>query len=186
MRQTPTVFALASVAKQATLLNCLALAAVPALLGTAATPARAVDGCLVLLCLAAPSWSAIGQCVPPVTQVFRDLARGRPFPTCGMAGAGNSASHQWSNAPAYCPPQYTSAIDMPNGLVYSCAFDGAVSVVIEGNLWSRTWWSMRGTAATDFSPAAKAGMGSWNTTFDDDHTRWLASLPPPQPPCLVC
>lgn len=29
-------------------------------------PARAVDGCLVLLCFAAPSWRAIPQCVPPI------------------------------------------------------------------------------------------------------------------------
>ncbi|RZA15171.1 MAG: hypothetical protein EOP02_25220, partial [Proteobacteria bacterium] len=35
------------------------------------------DGCVVLLCLAAPSWRAIPQCVPPIRQLFRDLARGR-------------------------------------------------------------------------------------------------------------
>src|SRR6476646_9668382 len=69
-------------------------------------PARAVDGCLVLLCFAAPSWSAIPQCVPPIQEVLRDLARGRPFPSCSMGGAGNSASHRWSSAPVYCPPQY--------------------------------------------------------------------------------
>src|SRR6478609_8158079 len=60
----------------------------------AAPPALAVDGCLVLLCLAAPSWRAIPQCVPPVQQVLLDLARGRVFSTCGFAGAGNAASHQ--------------------------------------------------------------------------------------------
>ena len=37
--------------------------------------ARAVDGCLVLLCFAAPSWRSIPQCVPPINQVLRDLAR---------------------------------------------------------------------------------------------------------------
>jgi len=57
-------------------------------------PASAVDGCLVLLCLAAPSWRAIPQCVPPITDVLRDLARGRPFPTCAMGSAGNAGSHQ--------------------------------------------------------------------------------------------
>eukprot|EP01036_Dinobryon_divergens_P012369 gene12369-16659_t len=36
----------------------------------APTSARAVDGCLVLLCFAAPSWRAIPQCVPPVVQVL--------------------------------------------------------------------------------------------------------------------
>ena len=76
-----------------------------ALIALVPTPARAVDGCLVLLCLAAPSWRAIPQCVPPVQQLFRDLARGKPFPTCSMSGAGNTANHAWSNAPAFCPPQ---------------------------------------------------------------------------------
>jgi hypothetical protein len=163
-----------SVAKQ------IVAVTVSAVLGAAATPARAVDGCLVLLCLAAPRWRAIAQCVPPVTQVFRDLARGRPFPTCGMAGAGNSASHQWASAPTYCPPQYTSAVDLESGTAYSCAFDGAVSVNIDGSPWSRTWWSMGGTTVTDFSPAAKTAMGSWDTRFEDDYVQWQAALPPPR------
>ena len=49
--------------------------AISALLFTLAalapTPARAVDGCLVLLCFAAPSWRSIPQCVPPIKQVLR-------------------------------------------------------------------------------------------------------------------
>lgn len=65
-----------------------------ALAGLAFTaPAHAVDGCLVLLCFAAPNWRAIPACVPPIRQVLRDLARGKPFPTCVMAGAANSAHH---------------------------------------------------------------------------------------------
>jgi hypothetical protein len=140
----------------------------------------------VLLCLAAPNWTAIAQCVPPVKQVLRDLARGRPFPTCAMAGAGNSAGHRWASAPANCPPHYTYALEMENGIVYSCGYDGAVSVNVNGALWSRTWWRMGGQSVTEFSPQAKATMGSWNTRFDDDHAAWLASLPPPQPPCATC
>lgn len=40
-------------------------------------------GCKVLLCAAAsnPSWSGIPYCVPVMTQLFRMLARGRPWPT---------------------------------------------------------------------------------------------------------
>ncbi len=142
------------------------------------TAARAVDGCLVLLCLAAPDWSQIAQCVTPVRQVLHDLARGRPFPTCAMSGAGNSATHQWASAPGYCPPQYTFVVDGVDAKIYSCAFDGAVSVNIDGQPWSRTWWSLRGTSVTEFSAAAKTAMGSWNTRFDDDHAQWLASQPP--------
>ena len=87
--------ALHSLRKRLALMLALAVA-----LSGAITPRRAhaVDGCLVLLCFAAPSWRSIPQCVPPIRQVLRDLARGKPFPTCGMAGAGNSASHAWASA----------------------------------------------------------------------------------------
>lgn len=169
------------VARRANAMKGVAAVAVTAVVAGAPLQAHAVDGCLVLLCLAAPSWRAIPQCVPPVTQVFRDLARGRPFPTCAMSGAGNSASHDWASAPANCPPQYTSAVDLESGTAYGCAFDGAVSVNIHGRAWSRTWWSLRGETVTDFSPAAKITMGSWDSRFDNDLARWQASLPPPQP-----
>ncbi len=43
-------------------------------------------GCRVLLCLANPAGpTAVAQCVPPITQLWRDLARLRPFPTCDEA-----------------------------------------------------------------------------------------------------
>jgi hypothetical protein len=157
---------------------CLWLAALIALVPT---PARAVDGCLVLLCLAAPSWRAIPQCVPPVKQLFRDLARGKPFPTCSMSGAGNNANHAWSNAPAFCPPQYTRVIDGESAPIYQCDYSGAISVSINGAPFSRTWWSFGGDSVTEFSPAAKTQLGTWDTRFDDDYATWLASLPPPAP-----
>ena len=146
------------------------------------TAAQTVDGCLVLLCFAAPSWRAIPQCVPPIRQVLRDLARGRPFPTCAMAGAGNSANHAWASAPAYCPPQYTRVFDGESGPIHSCDFTGAVSVSINGAPFARTWWSMAGDTVTDFSPGAKTQLGSWDTRFEDDYALWFASLPPPPPP----
>jgi hypothetical protein len=150
-----------------------------ALIALVPTPARAVDGCLVLLCLAAPSWRAIPQCVPPVQQLFRDLARGKPFPTCRMSGAGNSANHAWSNAPAFCPPQYTRVIDGESAPIYQCDYTGAISVSINGAPFSRTWWSFGGDSVTEFSPAAKTQLGTWDTRFDDDYARWAAALPLP-------
>jgi hypothetical protein len=39
----------------------------------AATLTSAVDGCLVLLCFAAPNWKSVPQCVPPIRKVLRDL-----------------------------------------------------------------------------------------------------------------
>jgi hypothetical protein len=149
---------------------------------TAPRTANAVDGCLVLLCFAAPSWRSIPQCVPPIRQVLRDLARGKPFPTCGMAGTGNSASHAWASAPSYCPPQYTRVFYGESVPIYSCDYTGAVSVSINGAPFARTWWTMAGDSVTEFSPAAKAQLGSWDTRFDDDYAAWLASLPPPAPP----
>ena len=153
------------------------------LLGTATAimslPARAVDGCLVLLCLAAPSWRAIPQCMPPVQQLFKDLAKGKPFPSCSMSGAGNGAKHAWSNAPAFCPPQYTRLLDGESGPAYQCDYSGAISVSINGQPFARTWWNFGGESVTDFSPTAKVQLGSWDTSFDDDYAKWLAALPPP-------
>ncbi len=143
------------------------------------TPARAVDGCLVLLCLPAPSWRTIPQCVPPVQQLFKDLAKGKPFPTCSMSGAGNSANHAWSSAPAFCPPQYSRVIDGESAPIYQCDYSGAISVSINGAPFSRTWWSFGGDSVTDFSSAAKTQLGTWDTRFDDDYAKWLAALPPP-------
>ena len=145
-------------------------------------PARAVDGCQVLLCLAAPNWRSIPQCVPPIQEVLRDLAHGKPFPTCSMAGAGNSANHAWASAPAFCPPQYTRVHDGPNGPIYACDYSGAISVTVQGAPFARTWWTPGGDMVTEFSPAAKAQLGTWDTRFDDDYAAWLASLPPPALP----
>jgi hypothetical protein len=142
----------------------------------AASPAAAA-GCTVLLCLAAPSWRSIPQCVPPVRKVLRDLARGKSFPNCAMAGAGNSANHTWSSAPGYCPPQYTRINHGPNGPIYICDYAGAISVSVEGSPFSTTWWSMSGDAVTQFSQSAKARLGTWDTRFDDDLAAWLATGP---------
>jgi len=147
--------------------------------------ARAVDGCTVLLCLAAPSWSAIPQCVPPIRQLFRDLALGRSFPVCKMSdggnrGAGNTgASNAWAQAPALCPPQYTHLLDVDPGPLYRCDYTGAVSVVINGALFARTWWNTDGQTVTEFTPAAKAQLGTWDPQFDIDYATWLATRPTP-------
>lgn len=144
-------------------------------LSTSAPSAKAADGCLVLLCFAAPSWRFIPQCVPPIKQVLRDLARGKPFPTCSMAGGGNSASHTWSSAPSYCPPQYTRVLESESGSIYQCDYSGAVSVSINGAPFSRTWWSFGGDSVTEFSPAAKVQLKSWDARFDDDYALWLTA-----------
>jgi hypothetical protein len=154
------------------------IGALAAAVGTLyAHTATAADGCLILLCLAAPSWRSIPQCVPPVTQLFRDLARGRPFPACAIAGAGNAATHQWALAPSNCPPQYVTVIDGPSGPIYRCAYSGCISVNVDGVAFTRTWWSLSGDSVTQFTDAAKARLGRWDNRFDDDYAVWLASEP---------
>lgn len=141
--------------------------------------AHAVDGCLVLLCLAAPNWRAIPPCVPPIRQLLRELARGKAFPSCTMAGAGNSTRHTWASAPGFCPPQYTRTYEGPNGPLFTCDYSGAISVVVQGVPFATTWWSPGGETSTDFSAAAKTQLGSWDTRFEDDYARWLAAQPVP-------
>lgn len=134
--------------------------------------AWAVDGCQLLLCLAAPSWRAIPQCVPTVTQALRDLLRGRVFPVCAMASRGNSATHAWSDPPRWCPPQYTWTYEAPHGPVYQCLYQGAISVTVQGVPFTTTWWSASGDAVTDFSAAAKAQLGHWDSRFDAEYLAW--------------
>lgn len=153
-------------------------------LALTAGPALAVDGCVVLLCFAAPNWGAIPKCVPPIRRVLRDLALGRPFPICAMSGAGNTAGNQWASVPDNCPPQYTRAPDGINAVTATCDYSGAVSVNIAGSLWARTWWSMGGDTVTEFTPTAKAAMASYNTRFDQDYAVWFSLQPPPVDPSL--
>ena len=53
--------------------------------GTLPLPARAIDGCLLVLCQGAPDWRVIPECVPPMLKALDDLARGIPFPPCASA-----------------------------------------------------------------------------------------------------
>lgn len=140
-------------------------------------PAHAVDGCKLLLCLAG-NWQSIGQCAPTVRQALRDVARGHVWPTCSMGG--NSACGNQFISPEQCPEQYrTSSIDEGGRVIYSCPFSGVIHVAVEGQPWSRTWWSPAGEAVVEWLPAAKAAFASFpdsmDERFDRDHAAWLAS-----------
>jgi hypothetical protein len=74
-------------------------------------PSQASDyGCRVLMCLANPAGpTAVAQCVPPITQLWRDLARLRPFPTCDEARPAIAVQ----NTTYYDPcPEGTTALDV--------------------------------------------------------------------------
>lgn len=55
-------------------------------------------GCKVLLCLANPNGpKAVAECVPPINQLYRELRRGKPFPSCDMAsGSSSGGGSAWA------------------------------------------------------------------------------------------
>lgn len=150
-------------------------------------PAFAVDGCKVLLCLAGP-WRSIPQCVPEVRALFRDLARGRPFPSCAFASGASTAvgtppertqaGNEWASADA-CPQQYLRFADQDGTPIPVCRWTGAISVVVDGQPWSRTWWSLDGAdAVTEYAATAKARLGAYvDPTFDNELRRFLETHP---------
>ncbi|VVE85393.1 hypothetical protein [Pandoraea sputorum] len=71
----------------------------------AAAPAHASDfGCKVLLCLANPASNGgpqgVAECVAPIDQLYHDLDKGRPFPTCDLADGNDGGSYA---RPVYDP-----------------------------------------------------------------------------------
>lgn len=147
------------------------------------TAAQAVDGCKVLLCLAG-NWKNIGQCRPDVEQALRDTARGRGWPECEMGGtsrAGNSFI-----SPDLCPVQYRTEIQLESGSIYQCPFSAVVDAVVDGQAWSRTWWTPAGSTVTEWLPPAKAAFANdpsaMDDQFDRDYAAWLAVQPPPPVP----
>ena len=153
------------------------LAAVSSL-GLLCGPAYAIDGCKLLLCMAG-NWQNISQCEPTVRQALRDAARGRGWPTCSMGGS--SASGSQYVTPEQCPEQYLrrSGVGQTAWVTYSCPFSGVIQVVVEGQPWSRTWWSPSGDSVVEWLPAAKAAFANspiaMDDRFDRDHAAWTIS-----------
>lgn len=53
--------------------------------------------CEVVMCLASPnSPTEFAECVPPIEKLYKELAKGASFPSCGMGGAesGNYAQQR--------------------------------------------------------------------------------------------
>jgi hypothetical protein len=152
-----------------------------ALVLAAPAPARAADGCTVLLCLAG-NWRAINQCIPPVRDMLRDMLRGRVFPTCGFAsapsGGGSSAgaSNRYITDLSQCPgPWQTPVYDNDRAIVgYTCTLTGVIDVNIDGQLWSRTYWDTTGDAITEYTPTARARLSQsqYDPTFDEAVAAW--------------
>jgi len=83
---------------------------------SASLSAHASDyGCKVLLCLANPASNGgpkgVGECVPPIDQLYHDLGKGRRFPTCDRADGNDGSSYARQVYDPYdpCPPSLRPA-----------------------------------------------------------------------------
>jgi len=67
-----------------------------AVLGAAASAHASEYGCKVLLCLANPASNGgpkgVAECVEPINQLYHDLSKGRPFPSCDMDDGNDGSS----------------------------------------------------------------------------------------------
>jgi hypothetical protein len=135
------------------------------------TTASAADGCQVMLCLSG-NWKSIPLCVSPVREVLRDLARGKPFPTCRMAdGGGSTASHQRTTE-ANCPRMY-SLYHPDSGAWMGCRYAGVISLRVDGDAWADVFWSPQGNTSTRHHGAARAALGDRvDLTYDSDLRAW--------------
>ena len=141
-----------------------------------APTAHAADGCKFLLCIAGP-WSSIAECRETVHEVFRDMARGRGIPSCGMSGDGNRANNT-SMSESTCPIMYRY-YNPESGTYAGCSFRGRVSVYVNGALWSNVYWNTRGETSTWYSDEARASLTTpeslpLDDTFRNDVASWNA------------
>lgn len=154
---------------------------------TAPTPALAVDGCKVLLCMAG-NWKQIAPCQSEVRQALRDIARGRGWPECKMGGAGNGTAGIPID-PSACPIQYQTKrleqLEAGTREIIECPYTAEVMVAMNGVLWSRTWSTPTGESVTYWTPAARASAagtsGAMDNQFELDYAAWLARQPAPAP-----
>ena len=140
-----------------------------------AGPARAVDGCKVLVCVAG-NWKNISQCEPTVRQALRDVARGDGWPECEMGG--NSGAHAQYLDPRNCPEQYRIVIPArvswePD--TYVCPFNEAVDVSVDGKPWSRTYTGPSDRTVVEWFPAARLAYAGTPEQMDDTYERDLAA-----------
>ena len=66
-------------------------------LGASMSTQASEYGCKVLLCLANPASNGgpkgVSECVPPINQLYHDLSKGRPFPSCDQADGNDGSSY---------------------------------------------------------------------------------------------
>ncbi|MDQ1817802.1 hypothetical protein RBA41_31325 [Massilia sp. CCM 9210] len=141
--------------------------------------AQASDhGCTVLLCMANPGGPMkVAECVPPMKKLFKDLAKGKPFPGCDFSKSGSEpskpatsyADHKFASK-NYCHPDYY--VPGEPGYPPTCKMSGAVTVTVEGIPTQRVWWTENGDSVTE----------TWNGSVADNFADPIIETPPPVEP----
>lgn len=132
-------------------------------------------GCEVLLCMSNPAGpTAVAQCVPPISRLWRALADGDGWPFCDMgSGGGNQAAHNDWASPTNCPPQYINYYERDGGSDPYCSYTGAITIEQAGQPYMRVWWTPGGLTVTEnLSPDAPVTEAS--ERFMNDYAAWQA------------
>lgn len=130
-------------------------------------------GCEVLLCLANPAGpTAAPACVPPIQRLWRDLRRGRPFPSCRMAAGPNGRSYAQPGWSSYDPCPDGSS-ELPAGQFAELAAPMPATVLLT-----------RSGAASTYAAASPgllyAGIGN-----GADGLPYRSEAPPPVKVCVA-
>jgi hypothetical protein len=134
----------------------------------AAIPKSTHDwGCEVLLCLANPAGpTAVAPCVPPIRRLWRELARGRPFPTCPMASGPGGRSFA-RPASRYYDPCPDGTAELPAGQLAELAAPMAAAPVPVSRSGSPTTYAaaLPGLTYAGIGAGDGHGLASYNIDF---------------------
>lgn len=96
--------------------------------------------CEVVLCLANPNGAtAVKECVAPIKKLWKELAKGKPFPHCSMNSGdsqGNSAKNTMLTG-KNCPAQHRFYV----GKIAMCQYQGVINVKVANKPYTRVYWS---------------------------------------------
>lgn len=132
-------------------------------------------GCQVLLCLANPNGpEAVSECRPPIERLWRQLARGKPFPTCNLASGPGGRS--------YASPGYSLYDACPQGTTEATP---GQTVMLAGTMpATATPTSYRSGVASTY---AQAGAGLGYIGIGDGGSQYtFANADSGPPPAKVC
>ena len=152
-------------------------------LSLTATPVKAADGCVVMVCMAG-NWRNHAMCIPPVNEALRDVARGRAWPECREANQtvtttrGNTTSTMTlAYAPGNCPRQYAQEISVEGSSWWVCRWTRVIIMTIDGQPWLNTWADDQGNTSTEYFAAARAQLRAedLDPTFENDLAAYIAA-----------